>query len=347
MDNPVWSWLVRTRLSAYNAAAAMGERTGPGTAPGWTFDRFGCSKTVLDDGRVIRIAGEHEDYYDPDFFIYNDVVVIEPDGAVTVHGYPPDVFPPTDFHTAVRVGDQIYIVGNLGYAGERAHGATLVFRLDLGRFTITRAPSAASGGPGWIHEHIAELAPDGAAIIVRRGIVERAGTDAAGPTLIDNIDDWAYHLHDGSWHRLTQRPWQQWSVRRDDGESLALFEMSCMAFEAEIGKPIGPPTDVGARKFDATVYADLYRPPIDHEREERSWGEDPDDDGFRTGDNARHDEARIHIGEARIRYAPDMREVTVKVEGPIDPSTARAVIDDLVAKLEQLQATRCLAERVA
>jgi hypothetical protein len=37
--------------------------------PAWCAARFRQSRTTLADGRVIRIAGEHEDYYDADFFI--------------------------------------------------------------------------------------------------------------------------------------------------------------------------------------------------------------------------------------------------------------------------------------
>lgn len=42
--------------------------------------------TRLPDGRVV--------------FIYNDVVVWHPDGALDIFGCPLDVLPPTDFHTA-------------------------------------------------------------------------------------------------------------------------------------------------------------------------------------------------------------------------------------------------------
>ncbi|HKJ63528.1 MAG TPA: hypothetical protein VKA94_16275, partial [Hyphomicrobiales bacterium] len=39
--------------------------------PFWSWERFGQSSTPLADGRIIHVAGEHEDYYDPDFCIYN------------------------------------------------------------------------------------------------------------------------------------------------------------------------------------------------------------------------------------------------------------------------------------
>jgi hypothetical protein len=343
MTNAVWSWLVRTRLSAYQAAAEFGERSF-GSPPGWCFDRFGCSMTVLDDGRVVRIAGEHEDAYDPDFFIYNDVVVLHPDGAIDVLGYSPDVFPPTDFHTATRVGDHVYLIGNLGYPDQRRQGTTQVLRLDIGSLALSRAPSAPKGGPGWIHEHRAELSPDGAAIIVRRGIVER--TTDGGPVLVDNIDDWAYHLADGSWSRLTRRPWQQWEVRRVDREPLDLFAMSCMAFNADIGEALTEPEDIGSRRFDPAVYAALFRPATDHQFIERSFDDDADEDGHRLGDNTRHDEARLAIGETIVRYATDHREVVIKIEGSLSEDATRAIVDDLVDKLTRLQVSPCEARRV-
>src|SRR4051794_32167387 len=39
--------------------------------PIWTFDRMGQTRTELPDGRLVCVGGEHEDYYDPDFCIYN------------------------------------------------------------------------------------------------------------------------------------------------------------------------------------------------------------------------------------------------------------------------------------
>src|SRR5262245_53013448 len=47
------------------------------TTPGpfWSWQRYGRTSTPLPDGRIIHIAGEHEDAYDTDFCIYNDIVV--------------------------------------------------------------------------------------------------------------------------------------------------------------------------------------------------------------------------------------------------------------------------------
>jgi hypothetical protein len=60
ITNPVWKWLIESRLSAYQANELF---LGPSdTSPGWCFARHGQSNTLLSDGRTLLIAGEHEDY---------------------------------------------------------------------------------------------------------------------------------------------------------------------------------------------------------------------------------------------------------------------------------------------
>jgi hypothetical protein len=109
-----WEAMVRSGISAYRAQSIMGHSYGQDGEPVWCFDRFGRTITELPDGRFVEIGGEHEDSYDPDFCIYNDVVVHQGDGTFQILGYPRHVFPPTDFHTATLVGGDIYIIGGLG-----------------------------------------------------------------------------------------------------------------------------------------------------------------------------------------------------------------------------------------
>ena len=155
MNFPYWQAMVNHGRNAYRARSQFGYddlRDGPI----WCFDRFGKSFTELPDGRVIEIGGEHEDFYDPDFCIYNDVIVNRGDGTFEIYGYPEDVFPPTDFHTATLVRKAIYIIGNLGYLDRRQYGATQVYRLDID--TLVMEPVETTGeAPGWIHEHRARL----------------------------------------------------------------------------------------------------------------------------------------------------------------------------------------------
>ena len=57
-------WNARETFNEEDPSAASGD-------PVWSFHRFGATYTRLPDGLVVCIGGEHEDYYDPDFCIYN------------------------------------------------------------------------------------------------------------------------------------------------------------------------------------------------------------------------------------------------------------------------------------
>src|SRR5262245_11954817 len=64
LTNPVWEWLVRTPMSAYEATELLRGPSALKAGPGWCFARFGRTTTALADGREVSIAGEHEDSYD-------------------------------------------------------------------------------------------------------------------------------------------------------------------------------------------------------------------------------------------------------------------------------------------
>lgn len=154
----------------------------------WCFARFGQSATLVPGGRCILIGGEHEDSYDPDFYIYNDVVVFHPDGEIQIFGYPHEVFEPTDFHTATLVGEHIWIIGGLGYKHQR-EGTIPVYRLDLQTYRIERLTTTGDVPPR-LYKHQAELAED--SIIVREGQLSDK---------MVNMDTYELHLPTLTWAR--------------------------------------------------------------------------------------------------------------------------------------------------
>lgn len=154
MNNTFWEGMIRSGASANQARESLGieERFYGRYTEIWCAQRFGQSLTFLPDGRIVQIAGEHEDDYDPDFCIYNDVFVHSPDGSIVIYGYPESVFPPTDFHTATAIGNAIYLIGSLGYPAARRYGLTPVYRLDT--ITFEMEPLQTIGEcPGWIYQH--------------------------------------------------------------------------------------------------------------------------------------------------------------------------------------------------
>jgi Ankyrin repeats (3 copies) len=170
MSVDFWRSMVCNRVSAWSARMEFNESENFDN-PIWCFYRIGQSLTELPDGRIIEIGGEHEDSYDPDFCIYNDVVVHDGQGNFQIFGYPQAVFPPTDFHTATLVGDYIYIIGRLGYYRGRTYHQTPVYRLDCRSYQIE--PVITTNSPGWIYGHRAEYLESGV-IVVAGGSIEDA-----------------------------------------------------------------------------------------------------------------------------------------------------------------------------
>ena len=220
-EQPYWYAMIRSTLDSWNGARTLGTRLGTDlrdyeSVPRYTIERFGQSRAVLPDGTVVWIAGEHEDSYDPDFMIYNDVLVIRPLPPATakgddtydasgvtrprcrpmeLYGYPEDVFPPTDFHTATLVGSRIWIIGNLSYMDNRRVNETQVLVLDTATFAIEHLPTTGTI-PGWLFRHNARLTRDTSEIIVSGGEVQNE------TTLAPLDGEYALNLATRVWRKL-------------------------------------------------------------------------------------------------------------------------------------------------
>ena len=359
MDNPLWDWLIRTSANAWSATQRFGGPSAFDAGPGWCFDRFGQPAVRLPDGRVIFIAGEHEDHYDPDFFIYNDVVVRHPDGRIEVFGYPEEEFPPTDFHTATLSGDRIVLIGNLGYLEQRLAGVTQVVVLELKTWEVRMVPCTGEG-PGWLHSHRAELAEDGKSINVSRGLLDPVMGDDR--SLRENIDDWCLRLEEWRWERLTRRQWPRKEILRKDGKRLQLWELEQVFSPARVicsntsyfdtlsdvqlpGVSHGDfrrmmeemqerenQSEARLRQdglsLDRELVESLLVPPVPHDTIES------DEEEWRT--------KRYSIEGVTVRYKDDEYTIQLTVEGDLPPALVEQLTADLHRKLEKLQAAPCL-----
>ena len=329
MNNPVWEWLIRSKLNAFSAGERFNEPSAMDVGPGWCFDRFGQSSTVLTDGRTVLIAGEHEDYYDPDFYIYNDVVVRHPDGGIDIFGYPRNVFPQTDFHTATLIGNRVIVIGNLGYGEERKPGTTPVKVLDLDSFAISQMETSGTP-PGWLHGHSATLSEDCTSIRITKGKLELGRDDKS---LVENIDDWRLHLADWRWERLTDRKWQRWELARRDGKYNRLWQVRSVLFYRGVGwdKEFREQMDQltqehGIRPdLDIDLVATLYRPDIPHEEMPKV----EDELGV----------FRIKVDGIIVRYVEDTFSIQMTVEGELAQQSIDALTSDLLAKITTLENT--------
>lgn len=192
-NHPFWLEQIRTHDSGFSAFEKYSPKERNYSHPAtWSFGRFGQSITELADGRWLLIAGEHEDSYDPDFCIYNDVVVISPNGDTTIYSYPEGVFQPTDFHTATLLDDTVLIIGNLGYFGKRREGFTPVYSLNLQSFEVSEMKTKGDG-PGWISRHDAQK--------VDGKIVISGGQVWKNSDLVPNNILWELSLDDYRWKK--------------------------------------------------------------------------------------------------------------------------------------------------
>ena len=198
MEIPFWQVMIGHGCSAYAARKFFDDAENwEDSVKAWCYDRFGRTITQLPDGRIIEIAGEHEVDYDPDFCIYNDVVVYQGDGSFQIFGYPKDVFPPTDFHTATLVGEYIYIIGNLGYLDTRISHETPVYRLHCHTFKIEKIETTGVK-PGWISGHKAYYR-ESDKIHITGGRLLVSSEDKSEYT--DNLDDYILDLTNLTWSR--------------------------------------------------------------------------------------------------------------------------------------------------
>jgi hypothetical protein len=333
LTNPVWDWLVRSRMSAYSASQRFGFGGRSHGDPGWSFARFGQSVTTLDGGRVVYIAGEHEDHYDPDFHIYNDVVVRSPDDTIEIYGYPLDAFPPTDFHSATIAGDRIIVIGNLGLVEQRRPDVTQVVSIDLATLSSSLIETHGTG-PGWIHDHAAALATDGS-IVISGGKTETG----RGPRLEfrENGDEWRLDLGSWRWERITDRRWRSWQVSRADHKPMHLWRVRSLAqfrgirwavehrdsMESMIKEQTLQVKMAYGAEPDLDLFATLFNPALVH----TPAADDPEDFGVH----------RIHVDGIVVRYVERMESVKVVVEGRLPEEICSALVEDLRKKLTKLE----------
>ena len=336
MTNPVWRWLFRGRIDPFHANERFKSRLGKllGTVdfpeePRWAGCRMGQSRTQLSDGRTFWIAGEHEDYYDPDFFIYNDVIVEQGNGEIQIYGYPKTSFRPTDLHSATAINNEqsILLIGSIGYSDQRDVGRTQLYALDTETLAIDSIESIGDQ-PGWINKHHARLSEDGATIFVTGGeVMTKDG-------FLENIDDWSLSLSDFRWTRLTTRKWIRFQVVRTDQTGLHLwnYEMRRFALQhphAGLDREDDLADEIGAEP-NMDAFGALYSPPVPHS----PIAQDPEnEDEWRT--------TKITVDGVLLRYADDMDCLTVTIDGELPRATIESIAEDLRCKLALVENADC------
>lgn len=322
LDNPLWQWMVQTQHDAYSANKEFHGPSPFDAGPMWCFQRFGKSETVLADGRIVHIAGEHEDSYDPDFHIYNDVVIVSPGGGIEIYAYPAGDFPPTDFHSATLAGNAIYIVGCLGYPEQRVAETTPVYRLDLASMQIS-AVTTFGTPPGWIMRHSGILSGDGKTITISGGETWHG----AGEPFRQNIDSWSLNIASGEWRRLTTHKWQHWFVRREDRQPMRIWDTRQAQWHEE-NKHLGMERywrHAEAPNIEALDL--LYR--LDQKCTAAEQGEE-------------YNEYSTTIDGLPIRFRECQNWLEIVVEGELAPHRLAAFKSHLLEYCSRLESSRCI-----
>ena len=167
LTNPFWCYAIKEGGSGWSFKEDFDGPDSFDAGPCFSFQRYGRAEINLPDGRQVLIGGTHEDFIDPDFCIYNDVVIRDGE-RITIYGYPDDIFPPTDYATATLVGDEIWIIGCLGYKESRDERPTQVRVLNTNNWSI-RTVQCQGDDPGTIWGHQAEISSDGSCLLISGG----------------------------------------------------------------------------------------------------------------------------------------------------------------------------------
>lgn len=329
--NPVWLWLAETRLWPHKAHELSGAKSKQ--EPGWSFSRYGQSETLLEDGRTVHIGGEHEDFYDPDFFIYNDVTIFEGGRAIDVFGYPATEFPPTDFHSATLVKGQIVIIGRLGYPEGRSEDATPVFILHLDDFKISELKTSGDQ-PAWLHKHSAKLDETRQAIICDDGVVTHHETGR----VIENIASWRLCLATGAWSKVGEKPWSRWLLMRSDESPNELWELGQVYWaertkrEDKFSREMRKKFAARGHEVDTGLYEARYSPCVD------VFEIIEDEDDFRTH--------VVKFGNYRLRFDEQYESILLTCENGLPVEEIEALLEHYVKVFGKLEGVQYKAVKV-
>lgn len=341
----VRQWLIWHKIAAYDVRTQIERQTeaqldlvslprpnteSPSPNALWCFDRMGQSCTALPDGRKIYIAGEHEDYYDPDFCIYNDVTVVHPDGRIDLYEYPVSDFPPTDFHAAIlnEAEQTIITVGSLGYPENRSEATTQVMILDLKTMKIQQQTTLGNA-PDWLHGAQMNWCIDGYTLTISNGSL---GIGQAKPCR-KNLSIWHLNTHTWQWSCPEQPLFEQYLLMRTDKHDLHLWEYGRL-FWAQQNSPdysteLGRLTNVLGIVPLTNIYQKLFQPDIPHRLIEKNL-EDA---------NTQWSVTEIMIDQHLVRYFDEGYGVELIIPADLDHNIAQYLIKDLQAKLSKLENT--------
>jgi hypothetical protein len=164
------------------------------------------------DGRVVYLGGDHEDSYDPDFCIYNDVVVFGPKTELRCMDIQKRFSCRSTFTRPLSSATES---SSLVVWATQTLAAWAIHRymsLTCQVFALPRSRPRGrcqAGSSSTVRNSNREVLSS-----IRGGelIEERGG----GQRYRRNVEDYALDVGSGVWRRLTNRNWRQFSIRQED-----------------------------------------------------------------------------------------------------------------------------------
>lgn len=348
--NAFWHWAILSKEDAYSLHESFSEprrrlkevfhwlgRLGRGVnrddsnhnKSRWCFDRLGQATVETPDGGRLLIAGEHEDHYDPDFFIYNDVVRIAADGQLTILGYSEDAFPPTDFHSATLIGDKVYLIGSLGYPHLRQRGETQVLALSTTDWSVSRVKTSGQN-PGWIFGHSAVLCADSKSIRVAGGKVDNGYHT-------DNFDEFELCLKTASWTKTKVSNYQRWVLEREDDNLNSLWEIRNAKSNTELGFDTQSHLDELYSELSEDVRSEIAPGKFTAEQYRRvdQLYNSPFDDSCPV--ECEYNAFELNVKGIMVRFTEETYEVVVVVKGELPAADLTTLLETVQHRLSELE----------
>ena len=135
---------------------------------------------------------------------------------ISIFGYPTSVFPPTDFHSATLVENDVFLIGNLGYPDDRVV-ETQVLRLNVETLQISSTPTTGEH-PGWLHDHTAVYN-------ATNNTIQVTGGKRCSDRITENFHDYELCLNTFAWKIAKKRNWRAWILEREDGDLSMLWQI--------------------------------------------------------------------------------------------------------------------------
>lgn len=163
---------------------------------------------------------ESQDYYDPDFDIYNDVTIKYHDQdlkfSYEIWNYPESQFPPVYAHSTVYDDrtNQVYITGGLGTGDRQRKGVTEIYQLNLESKDIQQVETFGESPP-CLHNHETKM--------WNYDLIEmKGGHILKNNIVIKNLYVWYFNLKTKTWLKQESEIFQHWMIQTDKREELFL-----------------------------------------------------------------------------------------------------------------------------